>query len=322
MSDNKIMFPHVIDSTMLAALRSCPQKMYRSYMQHWKPKADSVHLVAGGAFASGLEAARRAFFVDGQSHEEAEAAGMIALIKHYGDFECPADSAKSLERMCGALAYYFEQYRMGEDGMTPIKLADGSQGIEFSFAVPLPVMHPVTGIPLIFAGRADLIAEFAGGVYLEDDKTTKSLGQSWARQWEMRGQFTGYAWAARESGIHTDGTIVRGVSILKTKYETMSVITYRPDWEIDRWLKQTCRDLERLKLMWQEGYYDYALDGACGEYGGCPMQITCKSKEPEAWFPLYFQQRVWDPIGRTEMGVKEWEDSWDHTGKSACVTSE
>lgn len=308
---NRPMFPHVIDSSMLAAFRSCPQKMYRTYMQHWKPQQESVHLVAGGAFAAGIEAAREAFFVLKQQPDEAEAAGMIALVEHYGDHYPPEGSPKTLERMCGALAFYFQEYPLGQDGMEPIEMAGGKRGIEFSFAKPLPINHPVTGNPLLFAGRADMIAHFAGGIYLVDEKTTSSLGQSWARQWEMRSQFTGYSWACEDIGVKPSGTIIRGVSILKTKYDTMQVVTNRAEWEIERWLKQSCRDLGRLIEMWQEGYYDYSLDAACGEYGGCSFTSICKSPDPESWLPINFSKRVWDPIGRTEVSVEEWEKSWE-----------
>lgn len=308
----KPMFPHTVDSTMMAAFRSCPQKMFRTYLQHWKPKEESVHLVAGGAFAAGVEKARRAFYEQGQSADDSYAIGLQALIKHYGDFECPADSAKSLERMCGALEFYFENYPLGNDGMTPIKFSSGRNGIEFSFAEPLPFNHPVTGSPILYTGRADAIMEFCNGVYVVDEKTTSSLGASWSRQWEMRGQFTGYNWAARQAGIKTAGSIVRGVSILKTKYDTQQAITYRADFEIDRWLEQTVRDLERMQRMWESNWFDYALDSACGEYGGCSLQRICKSPDPDTWLPMYFTQRVWDPLARKEMTVEEFEASWGH----------
>ena len=94
----KVMFPHAVDSTMLATFRSCPQKFFRQYVQHWKPKAESVHLVAGGAFASGIEVARRAFYEQGMPAQDSETLGLQALIEHYGDFECPPESAKSFER--------------------------------------------------------------------------------------------------------------------------------------------------------------------------------------------------------------------------------
>ena len=315
---NRPMFPHAFDSTMLASLRSCPHKLFRQYIEHWKPKAESVHLVAGGAFAKGIEVARRAFYEPAPSMElfgnaeGAECAGMQALIEAYGDFECPPESAKSLERTAGALEYYFSQYPIGADGMDPVTFANGRRGIEFSFAEPLPITHPVTGAPILYTGRADMIANFAGGVYIVDEKTASSLGPSWSRQWEMRGQFTGYQWAARQAGIHTEGTIIRGVSILKTKYDTQQAITYRAPWEIDRWLEQTCRDIKRLQKMWEEGWYDFGIDGACVEYGGCTFTRVCKSQDPESWLPMYFEKRVWDPLARKQLTVKEWEDSWGH----------
>ena len=305
------MFPHCFDSTMLAAFRACPQKMFRTYVQHWKPQSESVHLVAGGAFAKGIEVARKAHFEQSLPADEAVLAGLKALTIAYGNFECPADSAKSLDRTLGALEFYFSHYPLGEDGMLPLDLG-GKPAIEFSFAEPLPINHPVTGDPILYTGRADLLASFGGGKCVVDEKTTSSLGASWSRQWEMRGQFTGYSWAARQAGVKTDACIVRGISILKTKYDTQQVITYRTDYEIDRWLDQSVRDIKRAIAMWEEGHWDYALDGACAEYGGCSMTTVCKSPTPETWLPMYFTQRVWDPLARRELSVKEWEDSWGH----------
>lgn len=312
MTAHRPMFPHTVDSTILGAFRSCPQKFFRTYVQHWKPIDQSVHLVAGGAFASGIEAARAAFYVDGASQADAEAAGLLALIKHYGDFECPADSAKSVERMCGALEFYFASYPLGADGATPITLASGRRGIEFSFAEPLSVRHPVTGNPILYTGRSDMIAERAGGIYVYDEKTTSSLGASWGRQWEMRSQFTGYIWAAQRQGIAANGAIVRGVSILKTKYDTLEVPTYRTAYEVGRWEKQVERDLLRMIQCWEEGYWDWNLDGACTDYGGCSLTRVCKSSAPEGFLPVYFQQKVWDPLARKELTVAEHEASWGH----------
>lgn len=307
------MFPHTFDSTMLAAFASCPQKMFRTYVEHWKPKSESVHLVAGGAFAKGIEVARKAFYEHGLSKGESEALGLSALIVAYGDFECPADSAKSLERTAGALEFYYASYPFGECGLTPIKFPDGRWAIEFSFAEPLDVVHPVTGDPILYTGRLDCIGEFAGGIYGVDEKTASSLGASWSKQWEMRSQFTGYQWAANRAGVNMQGSLVRGVSILKTKYDTQQAITYRSPYEVERWYKQTLRNIARAIEMWKEGYWDFDLNGACAEYGGCNMVSICKSAEPEQWLPMYFDKRVWDPLARKELTVEEWEASWGHT---------
>lgn len=313
------MFPHTIDSTILGTFRSCPQKFLRQYVQHWKPVAQSVHLIAGGAFASAIEAARNSFYVRGESSDDAEGHGLQALIKHYGDFECPADSAKSLERMLGAFEFYLHNYPLGADGAEPITLASGRRGIEFSFAEPLDIRHPVTGDPILYTGRSDMIAERAGGTYVYDEKTTSSLGASWGRQWEMRSQFTGYIWAAARQGIKADGAIVRGVSILKTKYDTLEVPTYRTQYELDRWEAQVNRDVQSMIRMWEEGYWDWNLDGACNDYGGCAFTSVCKSSEPEIWLPVKFEQRVWDPLARKELSVAEYEASWGHVRSASEV---
>jgi len=63
-------FPHVLDSSLMAAFKSCPQKANLEFFQHWKPGEQSIHLHAGKCYASGIEAARIAFYVDGKSPEE------------------------------------------------------------------------------------------------------------------------------------------------------------------------------------------------------------------------------------------------------------
>lgn len=300
-------FPVAIDSTLLAAFRSCPQRAYRQYMEHWKPASDSVHLIAGGAFADGIEEARRSFYEASLGTDESIGRGLRALLLKYGDFECPPESGKSLERTAGALEFYFENYPLGQDGANPITFADGRRGIEFSFAQPLPINHPITGDPLLYTGRADMIAEAFGGVYIYDEKTTSSLGPSWAKQWDLRSQFTGYCWAASQFGLDPSGVVVRGVSILKTKYDTQQVITYRSAYEIERWLDQVVRDIQRMIRCWEDGYWDYNLDHACTEYGGCAFRDICKSAHPENFLSTYFVKRVWDPLDRREKSLEEYE---------------
>jgi hypothetical protein len=320
MSNIRPMFPPVIDASLMAAWRACHMQAFRTYFEHWKPQEESVHLVAGGAFARGLEIARRRFYEDGMTQEEAIGQGLGALIAKYGDFECPSDSAKSLERTCGAFEFYFDNYPMATDQLKPIMFGDPVRsGVEFSFAQPLPVCHPVTGDPLIYSGRTDMLAEGMGGVYIEDDKTTSSLGPSWAKQWDLRSQFTGYAWAAREIKIKVSGVVVRGVSILKTKYDTQQAITYRPDWEIERWLEQTVRDLQMMIRCWEEGYFDYDLNESCSSYGGCKFTQVCKSKDPEPWLNTYFTKRVWNPLLHAEQTVEEWEALWPEAKEQELV---
>jgi hypothetical protein len=284
----------------MAAFKSCPQKANLEFVQHWKLRDQSVHLHAGAAYASGMEAARTAYYIDGLNAEDSVATGLQALLTAYGTFECPPDSAKSAERMAGALEFYFSRYRLGEDKATPMTLPGGKRGIEFSFLEPLDILHPETGDPILYSGRMDMMCDFEGMKLGEDDKTASQLGASWPRQWDLRSQFTGYVWGAARAGIHLNGFLVRGVSILKTKYDTLQAITYRPDWMIERWYEQLLRDIKRLIAAWEEGYYDYNLDHACAEYGGCPFRSVCQMRDPTNLLSQQFERRRWDPVARTE----------------------
>lgn len=293
-------FPAVLDSTIMAAFKSCPRKSYLEFVEHWKLQHQSVHLHAGASYAKGLEVARSAFYLEHRSPDESVALGLRALMEAYGDFECPPDSAKSLERTAGALEFYFSNYRLGEDKAIPIQLPGGKHGIEFSFLEPLDIRHPETGDPILYSGRMDMMCEFEGMHLGEDDKTASQLGASWPRQWDLRSQFTGYVWGAGRAGIKLDGFLVRGVSILKTKYDTMQAITYRPQWMIDRWYDQLMRDVKRMIEAWESGHWDWNLDHACAEYGGCPFRGVCQMKDSQQLLEAQFERRRWDPVARVE----------------------
>lgn len=293
-------FPAVLDNSALSAFRSCPRKFELEYLQNWKPKAQSVHLHAGGAFARGLEVAREAFFVRGEGSEAAIAEGLLALWVFYGDFECPEDSPKSAERMGQALVYYFDAWELQHDTAVPSTFPSGRRGIEFSFLEPLDLTHPTTGEPLLYSGRFDMVVDYAGGRFGEDDKTTGQLGATWPNQWDMRAQFSGYCWGAKQVGFPIDGMLVRGVAIRKTGYDHVQTVTYRPQWMIDRWYEQTLRDIKRMIGAWEAGQFDYNLDESCNAFGGCIFKMPCLSFEPESWLKTGFERRRWDPVRRIE----------------------
>jgi hypothetical protein len=339
-------FPEFFDSSMLATFKSCPEKFRLSYIEHWKSREENVHLHAGGAFAKGLEVTRRAFYTgdiiepkwvtvakgdfeakklewtsrqsNGSVHaDDAIGYGLAALIAYYGDFECPEDSAKSASRMAGAFEYYWSNYPLSHEDSSPITFAGGKRGIEFSFAHPIDVVHPVTVNPILYVGRMDAIIETLGGKFICDEKTTSSLGSSWSRQWDLRSQFTGYAWGCGQSGIQVDGAIVRGVSILKTKYDTQQAMSYRPEWQIERWYDELLEWIEDIKINWQRVYIDHNgdpvsqeqrtrqtfrhnLDHSCAEYGGCGFREACLSQNKQPWLETSFERKFWNPLLREE----------------------
>ena len=300
MTDAKLSFPQLVDATMIREFRSCPKKFSLSFM-HNLTIGESTHLVAGKAFATGLEVARQSYYDEKNAWDKAQFDGYNALIEAYGDHDPPdhgSASNKTLPRMTGALEYYFTQFPLPTDTLQPV-IQHGKAAIEYTFAIPIPgTAHPVTGDPILYGGRFDLlgyIGDDPSTVFVVDEKTTSQLGASWSRQWDMRSQFTGYCWAAKQSGHNVAGALIRGVSILKTKYDHAQAVVYRPDYMIDQWLFQLKRDIIAMQRCWEEGYWDYNLDDTCSSYGGCLFTPLCSSVEPERWMSQY-TERNWDPL--------------------------
>lgn len=291
-------FPRVIDNSMLSDFRTCPRKFAYRWLEHWAPAEVDFNLLAGAAFAAGLEAARLAYWQEGKSPEVAVAEGLRALWTVYGPRE-PANGRKDPLATAAALVYYFDVWPLHEDPAEPLALPSGQRAIEYNFVEPLDLEHPgEVDEPLLYTGRIDLLVTLNGAVFVEDDKTTSDIKSSWADQWDLWSQFTGYVWAARRAQFSSPaGVIVRGVSIRKTGPRHAQYITYRADWEIERWYEQLLRDVRRMIAAYHEDYWDFVLGYQCQF---CPFRQVCKSPEPREWLEAYFVRRKWDPLTRTE----------------------
>lgn len=304
-------FPLVIDNSWRSSFIECPRACFWGSILHYKPRAEeSVHLHAGKAWAHALETTRGLFYSEGLSPQMAQVAGLEALVMTYGDFQPPthgSGASKSLDRLVEAFAYYWKAFPLESDPAQPYRTSEGKPMVEFSFALPLSddLRHPVTGEPIIYAGRADMIATYAGAVTVYDDKTTSALGASWANQWHRRAQFTGYTWAAQAFGIRATQVLVRGIAILKTTINHAEVITTRTPHHIQEWHAQFIRDVKRAIRCWEEGYWDVNLSDACSSFGGCAFQQACTSNNPEPWLKGQFIRKKWDPITRTETLLDE-----------------
>lgn len=241
--------------------------------------------------------ARRSYYGEHKPIPRCEAEGTLALIREYGSDTDSEGTSKTLDRMVGALEFYFSRYPLDSDPCRLTTLA-GQPACEWSFALPLPFNHPDTGEPLLYAGRTDAIVDFAGGRYILDDKTTSSLGESWSRQWSLRSQFTGYAWAAATLGMPVKGVVVRGVSILKTKYDTAQAIVGQAPWKIDRWIAHRDHEIKAMLAAYQDGYFDTVLGEMCNEYGGCPFKAICEvpPDQQESFLSTNFVEHEWSPL--------------------------
>lgn len=276
----------------------CGQQLNYKFFYHLRPNVNNIDLHAGGSFAKAVEVVRVQFYQHKQAVEQAKVAGARALITAYGDVD-PGESVKTPDRMLGALVSYIEQYNPETDHIKPAMIG-GKAAVEFNFAWPIDVLHPVTGQPIIYCGRFDMLGHLNGdetSMYVVDEKTTKQLGATWAKQWDLRSQFMGYIWGSRKFGHNVKGAVVRGVSILKTQYGHAEALVHFPDFLIERWYEQLCDRIERWKRMWAGvERWDYNYSSVCSQYGGCAYRLLCGVENPSEWIEPYYKIEKWDPM--------------------------
>lgn len=315
---------------MRGSWKACPRKFFWNYTYEIVPDGENVHLHAGGAFARGLEVARKSFYGGREGYEDAVVSGAQGLLQAWGAYDPGEDAKKSIDRVLGAYEYYHSVFDMRSDHIQPYMTNKGEPAVEFNFVLPIPgTRHPRTGQPVLYAGRFDLLGNMRGheSLFVVDEKTTSQLGPTWGNQWLIRSQFTGYVWGALEHRHPVAGAIVRGVSILKDKYNHAESIVYRQRWQIEQWLETLRRDVFAMIAQWQEMEsvgldkakllvdskdkivdaqllpehytpFTQSLDQACSAYGGCAYLRLCDSPEPQAFIPIYYRPHSWDPTKR------------------------
>lgn len=292
--------PEIIDSTILAEFKSCETSFYYSFCRKLGSKEPSIDLHAGGAFARGLEVLRKSYYgPEKLPLPKALEAGMLAAIAAFGDVVVPDyKSQKGVDRVCTALAAYVEKFNPATDHIQPQFGADGMPLVEFTFSIPLPIQHPETGNPFLYAGRFDLVGLYNGQLIGVDEKTTSQLGPTWTNKWNLRGQFTGYTWALRQYDIPVIGMVARGVSFLKNSHGFEESLQLRPQWMVDQWYEEMLKTMERMVNAWKTKWYSQDFSESCAAYSGCPFQRLCLSPTPESWIEGYYGTRDWNPLAK------------------------
>ena len=302
---NELHFPDVIDNSMRKELVKCQKIAHWKFERGLNAEIGNEHLVAGGAFAKGMEVMRKMYYQDGEKQAAALQEGIVAVYKQYGQFVPPSGSLKTAERMAGALAYYAENKPFDGEELVPLQLGDGMLGIEVAFNHELPILHPKTNKRLSYCGRFDMLAEDKQGkVWVVDEKTTGRMGDAWAHQWDLDSQMSGYVWGAqkllKKEGIDKEvvGAVINGISILKYGYDTMRCPTFRQDWEVLRWYEQMLDDVDGWISAFKHQDHDQILDHGCALYNApCQYAKLCKARDPEKIVGSY-AIKFWNPMLR------------------------
>lgn len=297
-------FPSVIDSTMLTAFRSCPQKFFLSFCNNLHSRR-SIDLHFGGCFASAMEAARRAYFIDGVPREEAVLRAQRVAIESWGDYPSDDTLAKNVQSLVFLIDAYFQKWPLGLDSLTP---ALQHHSFESTFALLLPQKHPVNNEPLLFGGRIDYFATLNDALYIVDEKTAGAkINGNVAAAYVLRSQFLGYMFAARELHLNPVGVLVRRATILKTQHELYQHPVPLLPHLITRFYTELISTVDDMLLAWDKGFA-YNLGETCTAYGGCAFIPVCSAQNPEDWYSL-FTRRVWNPLSRNPEGTTRFTQS-------------
>lgn len=284
----KYPFPSVLDASIITTWKACPRQAWFAHVRRMIP-ADidrSVHLVAGGAFAKALEVARNLWYQEGVRDQDAIYIKAIrTLWENYPPDTIIPDRhrAKGPDVLAEGLVKFLDSFNFTYDSIEPARLGN-RRGVEFNFALPLPILNPETGDPILYCGRLDMLANMIGdleALFGEDDKTCSSFF-NFSEKWRMRYQFMGYVWAGKESGLELSGMIIRGMQLSLTKLDTLQDIRQFAPWKIERWYAQMLRDVRGIIECWVKDEWDYNYSESCLSYNGCVYVNPCDSIDHEA----------------------------------------
>lgn len=305
-----------LDNTMINTFRSCRRKFFHSYVLGLASSGRNIHLIAGGAFAAGIDAARKAAF-NGVEHVDDQLT--IALRAFTAEWQANfraedgtlltpdlfEGEGKSFVNTFSSLEEYLYAFPPLRDEIQPLTNAVGAPTVEFSFAIPLDEAerHP-SGTPFTFVGRFDMLGKWRDLPVIVDEKTTTALGQYWLQQWTLRAQFMGYCWACQQLGYPVQHAFVRGIGILKTKTTFLTAPVQFPQFLLDRWYSELLTTISEIRAAWDSyeasGFTDasafnYNFGDTCASYGGCAFIPICQSAQPSRWYPSYSIRR-WNPL--------------------------
>lgn len=323
-----ITLPDYIDSSWLTSWKSCKRRYAWGALFGLYPSGQSVHLIAGAAIAAGLEAVRKQVFapdVPRLTYEEMLEIALPAFVEEWGDFMPDVDHAKSFHNTFMAMGDYLQRYNPYDDVIQPFRRPNGEPAIEYKFSIPLSITHPDTGNPIVFVGRFDMLGVYSHGTgevaCVVDEKSTGSIGMRWADQWSLRGQFLGYCWACQQHGIDVRTAAVRGIAIQKTQYNCATALVEYPQWLIERWYRQTHREIENIVRAYvaikrrvdrgddmeidaaMEYFLPLNLGDACASYGGCAFATLCEANDPFAFTSNFIRHR-WNPLEKQPVEEK------------------
>lgn len=313
------------DSTSLGWLKECPRKYFYSMIEGWRTKSDSVHLDFGRWYHGGLELYDR-LRAEGQDHDTAQGA-MVGKAMEW-TWVIPPDSgpgapwspdhpSKTRETLVRSLIWYTEHFK--DDPAQTIILSNGKPAVELSFKLELDrgpqraflgpsedrrypgetVLRQTPTQPYVLCGHMDRVANYAGGTYIFDRKTSSTtISSNYFDQYDPDNQMSLYTFAGKVIyDLPIKGIVIDAAQIAVGFTRFSRGFTHRSQAQLEEWLADTYYWFALAEQYATEGYWPMN-DKSCHKYGGCPFRKIC-SKSPEVrqkFIDTDFRKEPWNPL--------------------------
>jgi hypothetical protein len=285
------------DSVSLNWLKDCPRKYKYFMLDGWRPKAQSVHIRFGLLYAKALES-YHVWVSRGETHTTAMTSVITEAMLASWPWEFE-DHVKSRENLIRSIIWYLEKYE--NDICRTVILNDGTPAVEIATRFQLDDNNLVVV-------HLDRIVEFAGAIYIQDQKTTgHTIGGYYFDGFSMDNQMSLYSevgavvYHAPVAGVMIDAA---QVAIGFTRHERG--FTYRTREQLDEWLANLRYYIgpfrqEAERAGWPQNdtaCNKFRSDDPFREASGCPLRGVC-GKDPrvrDKFLESNFEKKPWNPL--------------------------
>lgn len=285
------------DSTSLGWAQTCLRK-YQYYMiEGWRPLGGSIHLEFGAAYATALEHFHKHLAL-GLDRETALREIIHEALIATWDAEANAPvnwehQSKTRANLLRTIIWYVDHY--ADDPCSTVILSDGKPAVEYSFTFELAP-------DLVYCGHIDRLVEYAGEVYVQDQKTTgHTITPKYFEGFNPSTQMSGYTLAGKIIyNTKVRGVMIDAVQIAVGFSRFERGFTFRTERQLDEWRTDSLLHIENARRATQTGYFPQNPQ-SCSNYGGCEFREVC-SRSPEVrpnFLKATFKQdKTWNPLER------------------------
>lgn len=254
----------------LSLAKDCWRKYFYATRLNLQRRDLSVDLIFGKHYAKALETYHKLRLIEGLDHDDALHNVVFRALCDTAGWH-PEHNFKTRENLIRSIIWYLEQFK--DDPCKTVVLADGRPAVELPFRFQLTADY-------VLCGHLDRIVEYAGGLYVQDQKTTgATLGGYYFKRYNPDVQMSLYSVAAKVVW-HTpvQGVMIDAAQIAVgfTRFERG--FSYRTDEQLDEWTADTLYVIEDQERARDAGWP--MNDAACQKYGGCQFLEVC-SKSPQ-----------------------------------------